>query len=408
METGFQLLLKDQTMASAKLNIANNPFTAGHGKVPPFLAGREDDKHKLYELLGRTIGGEVVTSNLYIFAPRGMGKTSLLEQVGKELKSLNRDKGKSAVIMTAVNAMQTVEEARKTLIDDIGISFRNSLLPEKVIADLNILSAQWSAKEKSWSSVCGYLAEKCRKRPVVFMVDEAHRLSPDVLAAVVDDIEMIRRKDGPVVGVFAGKPLLLDVIGEAGVSYEERSDYISLDLLNDRDSAAAIEYPMSTSSIKITRSAMNQVVEDAQGYPTYLQYWGSELWKLGIEKTGQNVIGEADVALVRPEISKRKQLADQSRFDRWSKEDSRLLVSLTERLRDIGGVNRLCMEEMIEEELERQGRNIVETDRIFRKMIETDYVWSPLGTTNYKAALPSYFSFILGQEMERAAQQKSA
>ena len=395
-------------MTSGKLNIANNPFTTGHGKVPPFLAGREDEKHKLYGLLERTIGGEVVTSNLHIFAPRGMGKTSLLEQVGKELKSLNKGReGKSAVVMTAVNAMQTVEEARKTLIDDIGVSFRNSPLPEKVIADLNLLSAQWSAKEKSWSSVCGYLAAKCRKRPVVFMVDEAHRLVPDVLAAVLDDIEMIRQKGGPVIGIFAGKPLLLDVIGEAGVSYEERSDYISLDLLNDRDSATAIEYPMSNSSIKITRSAMNQVVEDAQGYPTYLQYWGSELWKLGIEKTGQNVIGEADVAWVRPEIGKRKQLAYQSRFDQWSKEDSRLLVSLTERLRNIGGVNRLRMEEMIEEELVGQGRDVVETDRIFRKMIETDYIWSPLGTTNYQAALPSYFSFILGQEKERAAQQKS-
>ena len=395
-------------MANGIQNITKNPFTTGHGKVPPFLAGREDEKHKLYGLLGRTIGGEVVTSNLHIFAPRGMGKTSLLEQVGKELKSLKEGKkGKSAVVMTAVNAMRTIEEARKTLIDDIGVSFRNSLLPVRVIADLNVVSAQWSAKEKSWSNVCGNLAEKCRKRPVVFMVDEAHRLAPDVFAAVMDDIEMIRRKGGPIIGVFAGKPLLLDVIGEAGVSYEERSEYISLDLLGDRDSAAAIEYPMSNSSIKITQAAMNQVIEDAQGYPTYLQYWGSELWKLGVKKAGQNVIQETDVALARSEVSKRKQLAYQSRFGQWSKGDGRLLVSLTDRLWKIGDVNKLRIEEMIEEELVKQGRNAIETDRIFRKMIDTDYVWSPLGTTNYKAALPSYFSFILSQERERAAQQKS-
>ncbi len=54
-------------MGNGKKHIASNPFTTGHGKVPPYLAGREDEKHKLYELLGRTVGGEVVTSNVHIF-----------------------------------------------------------------------------------------------------------------------------------------------------------------------------------------------------------------------------------------------------------------------------------------------------------------------------------------------------
>ncbi len=393
-------------MENGKRNIATNPFTTGHGKVPPFLAGREDEKHKLYGLLGRTVGGEVVTSNVHIFGPRGVGKTSLLEHVKAELKSLKKgNEGKAAVAMTAINSMRTIEEARKTLVDDIGGSFKESLLPERVVADLNVVSAQWSRKEKSWSAVCGNLAEKCRKRPVVFMVDEAHRLDPEVLASIMDDIEMIRQKNGPIIGVFAGKPLLMDVIGAAGVSYEERSEYISLDLLDDRDSEAAIAYPLSNSSIKVSPEAMKMVVEDAQGYPTYIQYWGSELWNRGMEKTTRNLIEDADVEIVQPEIQKRKQLAYQSRFGQWSKEDGRLLVSLTKRLQGANGVNKLRMEEMIEEELERQGRSGGETDRIFRKMLDTDYVWSPVGTTNYKAALPNYFSFILSQEREMVAQR---
>ena len=394
-------------MENGKKHIARNPFTTGHGKVPPFLAGREDEKNKLYELLGRTVGGEVVTSNVHIFGPRGVGKTSLLEQVRGELKSLKKgNEGKAAVAMTAVNAMRTVEEARKTLIDDIGGSLRESLLPEKVIADLKFVSAEWSRKELSWSGVCDNLAEKCRRRPVVFMVDEAHRLAPDVFAAVMDDIEMIRQKGGPIIGVFAGKPLLVDLISKAAASYEERSEYISLDLLNDRDSAAAIEYPLSNSSIKISREAMKLVVEDALGYPTYLQYWGSGLWNRGIEKTRFNLIEDRDAIAIQPEIQKRKALAYQSRFDQWSKEDGRLLVSLTKRLQKANGVNKLRMEEIIEEELEKQNRSTGETDRLFRKMIDTDYVWSPMGTTNYKAALPSFFNFILNQEKEKAAQRE--
>lgn len=395
-------------MENGKKVIAKNPFAAGHGKVPPFLAGREDEKHKLENLVGRTVAGEVVTSNVHIFGPRGMGKTSLLEQVRGQLKSLKDGKeGKAAVAMTAVNSMRTVDEARKTLVEDIGASLREALAPETVMADLKVVSAQWAKAERSWSGVCDSLAERCRARPVVFMVDEAHRLAPEVLATVMDDIEMIRQKNGPIVGVFAGKPLLVDLIAKAGVSYEERSEYISLDLLDDAGSAAAIAYPLSGSAMRISPEAMQMVVDDAQGYPTYLQYWGSALWNRCIEHTEGNLIEGRDVVGVRQEIEARKGLAYQSRFGQWPAEDAKLLVSLTRRLESTGYVNRMRLEEMIGEELRRQRRGEEETDRIFRKMVDADYLWSPMGTTSYKAALPSYFSFILSQEKEKVAQREA-
>lgn len=393
-------------MENGKKFIAKNPFTVGHGQVPPFLAGREDEKHKLENLLGRTVAGEVVSSNVHIFAPRGMGKTSLLEQVRGELRSLrDGNEGKAAVAMTAVNSMRTVDEARRTLVDDIGVSMREAFMPEKVVADLKIVSAEWSRTERSWSSVCDSLAERCRARPAVFMVDEAHRLSAEVLAAVMDDIEMIRQKGGPIVGVFAGKPALVDRIGRAGVSYEERSEYISLDLLDKISSAAAIAHPLSGSAMKIRGEAINMVLEDAQGYPTYLQYWGNALWNSCIQKTVSNVIEASDVMRVKPEIEARKNQAYQSRIGTWTAEDARLLTSLTGRLEKTGEVNRFRLEEMIEEELLTQRRDLDNADRIYRQMIDSDYVWSPMGTANYKAALPSFFGFILNQEKEKAAQR---
>ena len=352
--------------------------------------------------------GHVGTSNAHVFGPRGVGKTSLIEKVKSELtRERQGGEAKAAVAMTAVNSLHTIEEARKTLVHDIGVSFLESLRPEKWVADLKLVSVEWTKKEKIWSSVCEKLAEKCRERPVIFMVDEAHRMEHEVLAALLDDIEMIRQKGGPIVSVFAGKPLLMDVIAKAGVSYEERSEYLSLDLLDEKASAAAIEYPLAERSMKISEEALRLVVEDAQGYPTYLQFWGSELWHLGIEKADKNIISTEDVALARGEIEKRKDLAYQSRFSQWSKEDGRLIVSLTKRLLKSGDVNKLRLEEMVEEELGTQRRSPAETDRIFRQMIETDYVWSPMGTANYKSALPSYFNYILHQEKLKMAQRKA-
>ncbi len=396
-------------MTNGKMIIAKNPFTVGHGKVPPFLAGREDEKHKLESLLGQTVAGKVVTRNVHIFAPRGMGKTSLLEEVRGELRLLrDGNAGKAAIAMTAVNSMRTVDEARRTLVNDIGVSMKEALTPARVVAELKIVSAEWSRTERSWSSVCGSLAASCRSRPVVFMVDEAHRLSPEVLAAIMDDIEMIRQKDGPIVGVFAGKPALIDRIARAGVSYEERSVYISLDLLDENSSAAAITHPLSRSAMKISPEALDMVVKNAQGYPTYLQYWGSALWNRCIKKAESNVIDGGDVMAVKPEIEEQKKQAYQSRFGTWSSADANLLMSLTRRLEKIGEVNRLRLEEMIREELRRQRRGGSDhVDRIFREMIDTDYVWSPLGTANYKAALPSYFGFILSQEKEMVSQRNN-
>src|SRR5262245_16313485 len=58
-----------------------NPFRAGAGHSPPYLAGREEEKKTFGDLLDQ----DAVTQNLVLTGLRGVGKTVLMDNVHKPL-----------------------------------------------------------------------------------------------------------------------------------------------------------------------------------------------------------------------------------------------------------------------------------------------------------------------------------
>src|SRR6267154_1326767 len=64
-------------MAKAATNFSafENPFRAGAGHYPKYLAGRENEKHEFQRLLYQ----RTIVENLIISGLRGIGKTVLLE-----------------------------------------------------------------------------------------------------------------------------------------------------------------------------------------------------------------------------------------------------------------------------------------------------------------------------------------
>ena len=65
-----------------ELTRATNPYSAGAGTMPPFLAGRDGDLERLDTLLGRLEAGEHGRSLVYS-GLRGVGKTVLLLEFEK-------------------------------------------------------------------------------------------------------------------------------------------------------------------------------------------------------------------------------------------------------------------------------------------------------------------------------------
>ena len=61
--------------ASTSKRKFENPFRPGAGHMPPYLAGREEEKKEFKRLLGQ----KIILENLILTGLRGLGKTVLLE-----------------------------------------------------------------------------------------------------------------------------------------------------------------------------------------------------------------------------------------------------------------------------------------------------------------------------------------
>jgi len=55
-----------------------NPFRPGAGKMPPLLAGRQEEQKTLLNFLDRTRKYDSPDSDIVLIGPRGNGKTALL------------------------------------------------------------------------------------------------------------------------------------------------------------------------------------------------------------------------------------------------------------------------------------------------------------------------------------------
>jgi hypothetical protein len=69
--------IPDIRIKPVSLDIPRNPFAAGAGKPPPYLAGRQAELDEIQALLKQ----ENITKNLIISGIRGIGKTVLLQQI---------------------------------------------------------------------------------------------------------------------------------------------------------------------------------------------------------------------------------------------------------------------------------------------------------------------------------------
>src|SRR3954447_8244563 len=70
------------TLDDVELTRATNPYSAGAGTMPPFLAGRDRDVERFDTLLARLEAGEQGRSLVYS-GLRGVGKTVLLLEFEK-------------------------------------------------------------------------------------------------------------------------------------------------------------------------------------------------------------------------------------------------------------------------------------------------------------------------------------
>lgn len=249
-------------------------FKPGNGAFPPALTGREGEQAVLTRFLADLSGGRAPPHDIVLTGPRGNGKTVLLHWFERAC----RDAGDVDIERIAPSEVQTGQALVDQLLPPTGI---RKLLPARVsVGVTGVGTAEWPASGPSERNLTKGLIARCRRRPLVVLLDEAHTLDLDVGRLLLNASQNVRA-DAPFLLVLAGTPGLAEHLGAMNASFRDRLDdgRLGIGLLSDTVARAALVEPLEAHDVTIDPEALDAVVDDSQRYPYFIQIWGRALWR---------------------------------------------------------------------------------------------------------------------------------
>jgi len=317
-----------------------NPYRPGAGHMPPHLAGREDALAEFERLLGQ----DVILENLVLTGLRGVGKTVLLDTfkpravqegwlwVGTDLSetaSLTEANLANRLMtdLSVVTSTYTIP-APSQIGFDLGSEQSEDQIPlsYKMLCDLYRRTPGLdSDKLKAvLESVATVLAGHERGR-VVFAYDEAQNLSDHSanyafpLSLLLDVFQSLQKKGVQFMLVLAGLPTLMPKLVEARTFAERMFRVVTLDRLIESHSREAITKPLEVAEcpVRFAERSIKIVVEQAGGYPYFIQFFCREVFDIFIQG-----LGTSQQAPIAVESIQRK-LDTDFFFGRWARATDR-------------------------------------------------------------------------------------
>lgn len=297
------------------MNKRENPYTPGAGRKPATLAGRDEDLENFQALIERLAAGGYERSVIYS-GLRGVGKTVLL----MEFDVLASEAGWATTDVAEVGSQPDFrlafarmaarllrEMSRKHRIRDrveraLGVVKAFSLaVPSALQVKLDVEAAIGIADsgdpEQDLADLLREIGEVARSAQTgaLFLIDEMHNLDTPSLAAICIAFQAISRRSLPVALVGAGLPDLQVRLMSAKPYADRLFQYRELGRLAAPAARAALVGPASTLGVDYKEDAARRVVEEAAGYPYFLQEFGRELWN----QAESTPVEMADVEAVR-------------------------------------------------------------------------------------------------------------
>lgn len=268
-----------------------NPYRPAPGSEPPALAGR-DAELSAVSLAMRLTESRGAAQPLIITGRRGMGKTVLLRRAV-------RDAGPRAIVLSAEGS----EHA------SLAASFRRSLeratadvtsMPERLKTavrrvvqrlpktsfalphDMGAIAFEGHTEPEDLRPFPGAFydlnaAAAKHERFIVIAIDEIQSVSIADLVPVIEFIHESAGTDQPALLLGAGLPNSRAHLHRLK-TYTERWRYFRLDLLTDADARDVIARPARDRSVEIDDRALALLMAECEGYPFFLQEYGSAAW----------------------------------------------------------------------------------------------------------------------------------
>jgi hypothetical protein len=123
-------------------------------------------------------------------------------------------------------------------------------------------------------------AAASRGKGVLLCIDEVQYLDDEEFGALITATHRTTQLGLPVVLVGAGLPQLPGLAGEAK-SYSERLfEFPFIGSLSPSDASDALRLPAEEEGVEYEETALRLIVEEARGYPYFIQEWGYHVWNV--------------------------------------------------------------------------------------------------------------------------------
>jgi AAA ATPase domain len=279
-----------------------NPYSPGAGLRPFELAGRDKEIAK-FDVLRARARQRRNDQSIVFYGLRGVGKTVLLNELADAARNdgwivakveadasgarsplrsqiaqslnvaLRRVQGKSAKGSRMKAALRTFKSFSLKAAPDGTLSVGIEIEAEGGRADTGSLQADLTdlALDLGDAAIeldCG----------VALFIDEMQDLKADELAAICQACHEAGQQNKPFFVVGAGLPNLPGILAEARSYAERLFQYATLGPLPAAEAAVALTRPAQHERVKWTDEAVDVVVAAANGYPYFLQEYGSAAW----------------------------------------------------------------------------------------------------------------------------------
>ncbi len=274
-----------------------NPYRPGVGVRPLYLAGREAPLRRFDAMLRSAPEQQ---ANMRVTGLRGVGKTVLLETFAEDAHAHDWEPA-FMELQPAHNTDAAVAGAIGSLLERIRQRLsRLARMRSAAGRALRATSLEVSWEEVSLSVTFGsareedlardlfatvQLALAKGRRGIVLLLDEAQlvhdersRHGEHPLSLLIAPIVALQRQELPLGLVLCGLPTLTGNLQKAR-SYSERLFRgEEIDSLAPAQALEAFTRPLEQTPRSASPTLAKAVVAEVEGYPYFLQLWGSELW----------------------------------------------------------------------------------------------------------------------------------
>lgn len=331
------------------MNPIRDPYSPSAGSPPPELAGREELLESIHIALERARIGRPAKSAMLV-GLRGVGKTVLLdrlraqaEETGIHTVRIEAPEGRSLPALLAPQLRQAllrlsqVEAAKNYAIRglraltgfasklkvtygdiEVGIDYDS----EPGLADNGDLEHDLQALLEQVG-----LAAKSAGTALALFIDELQYVPKTQLAALITAIHRTEQQQLPVVLVGAGLPQLRGQMGNAKSYAERLFNFPEVGALSPEAARKAIAKPLADEGMLITEDALQKILDLTQGYPYFLQQWGSHTWRAAQSSPIQ--IDDVDKASITA-IAALDESFFRVRFDRLTPTEKKYLRAMAE------------------------------------------------------------------------------